>query len=179
MDKERVTRKISHEIKEFLTVFVFIAPFFFSFTAYAMNVARNLGHPYFHYGAALVNGFVLAKIVLTGERIGLGRRVEKAPLLVPTLYKSAVFTVLYLAFHTLETTVHAFIHGQHLASNLDMELIYGNVKIFSQATFIFLAFIPFFALREVRRVLGNDNFLYLFLRRRRPLDSDMPLRRTA
>ena len=177
MKKEKLTWKISHEIKEFLTVFLFLAPFFFSFTAYGMNVARNLGHPYFHYGAALVNAFVLAKIVLTGELIGLGRRVEKAPLLVPTLYKSAVFTVFYLAFHILETTVQAFIHGQHLASNPNIELIYGNAKILSQATFIFLAFIPFFALREVRRVLGNDNFLSLFLRRGQPLDSEIPLRR--
>jgi len=58
-----------------------------------------------------------------------------------------------------------------------MELIYGNANVLSQATFIFLAFIPFFALREVRRVLGNDNFLSLFLRRRQPLDSEIPLRR--
>ena len=179
MNRERLTRKISHELKEFLTIFVFLAPFFFSFTAYGMNVARNLGHPYFHYGAALVNAFVLARIVLTVELIGLGRRLEKAPLLVPTLYKSAVFTVLYLAFHILETTVHAFIHGEHLASNPKMELIYGNANVLSQATFIFLAFIPFFALREVRRVLGNDNFLSLFLRRGQPLDSEMPLRRVG
>jgi hypothetical protein len=177
MNKERLTRKISHQIKEFLTVFLFLAPFFFSFTAYGMYVARNLGHPYFHYGAALVNALVLSRIVMTGEQIGLGRRVEKTPLLVPTLYKSAVFTVFYLAFHILETTVHAFIHGQHLASSLYMELISGNGKILSQATFIFLAFIPFFALREVRRVLGNTNFRYLFLGRGQPLDSDMPLRR--
>jgi hypothetical protein len=60
-----------------------------------------------------------------------------------------------------------------------MELIYGNGKILSQATFIFLAFIPFFALREVRRVLGNDNFHHLFFDRGQPPDSDMPLRRIA
>jgi len=178
MNRERLTRKISHEIKEFLMVFVFLAPFFFSFTAYGMNVARNLGHPYFHYGAALVNAFVLAKIVLIGELIGLGRYFEKLPIVVPTLFKSAVFTVLYLTVHTLERIVDALIHGARLASSLNMELIYGNGKILSQATFIFLAFIPFFALREVRRVLGNDNFRHLFFDRGQPPDS-VPLRRIA
>ena len=94
MDKGKLTRKIGHEIKEFLTVFLFLAPFFFSFAAYGMYVARSLGHPYFQYGAALLNALVLAKIVLIGEQTGLGRRFEKLPLVVPTLFKSAVFTIL-------------------------------------------------------------------------------------
>ena len=179
MNKGKLTKKIGHEIKEFLTVFLFLAPLFFSFAAYGMYVARSVGHPYFQYGAALVNALALAKIVLIGELIGLGRYFEKLPLVVPTLYKSAVFTVLYLIFHTLESIVNAFIHGAHLASSLNMEMIYGNGKILSQATFIFLAFIPFFALREVRRVLGNDNFRHLFFDRGQPPDSDMPLRRIA
>ena len=179
MNKGKLTRKIGHEIKEFLTVFLFLAPFFLAFTAYGMNVARNLGHPYFHYGAAIVNALVLAKIVLIGELIGLGRYFEKLPLVVPTLFKSAVFTVLYLTVHTLERIVDALIHGARLASSLNMELIYGNGKILSQATFIFLAFIPFFALREVRRVMGNDHFRYLFFGRGQPPDSDIKLPRIA
>lgn len=43
MNKGKLTRKISHEIKEFLTVFLFLAPFFLSFAVYGMYVARNLG----------------------------------------------------------------------------------------------------------------------------------------
>jgi hypothetical protein len=175
MNKGKLTRKISHEIKEFLTVFLFLAPFFLSFAVYGMYVARNLGHPYFQYGAALVNALVLAKIVLIGEQTGLGRRFEKLPLVVPTLYKSAVSTMFYLAFRTLES----IIHGQHLGSGLNVEMIYGKGKMLSQATFIFLAFIPFFALREVRRVLGNDHFRYLFFGRGQPLDSDIKLPRIA
>lgn len=162
MKKQKLQRKVGHELREFLTVFLFLVPFLFSFTAYGIYVAQEFGASSFHYGIAVVNALVLSKVILIGEVAGLGRQLEKKPLLISTLYKSAVFTIFFLAFHILENILHGCIHGRPLAGALNAELVFGKAKLLSLTAVIFLAFIPFFALREIRRVLGDDQFRHLF-----------------
>lgn len=46
-------QKIAHEMSEYLTVFLLVAPFVLSFTAYRMYLEGELGERYLAFGMAL------------------------------------------------------------------------------------------------------------------------------
>lgn len=150
------------ELKEFLSVFVFVAPFFISFASYRIYVSGEHGNVYFDYGKALVNALVLSKVILLGELARLGKKSENKKLSISTCHKAALFTLFYLAFQAAEGVAHELLHGQKLIGAIDAEAAAGRGEFLFQGLIAFFAFIPFFALREARRVIGNEQFHQLF-----------------
>jgi hypothetical protein len=166
-------KRVAHEMYEFVVVFVLLAPFFVSFATFRMYVTHEFGNAFFAYGTALFNALVLAKIILIGELARLGKRSESEPLIVSTIYKSALFTVLYVAFHVLESAVHALWHGQTFLGAIYQAAVTRRGELVSIGLVLFFAFIPFFALRETRRVMGADKFLELFTKRQPPRSDEL------
>jgi hypothetical protein len=163
----KVKNRFVHELNEFLSAFIFIAPFVLSFATFRLYVSATPGPALFVYATALVNALVLAKIVLIEEWVRMGKRSEDKALMLSTIHKSFFFTLLFLAFHILEGAVHHLWHGQTLASSLDTELVKNKSELLGTGLVIFFGSMPFFALREVRRVIGIDAFRSLFFSRRR------------
>jgi hypothetical protein len=159
--KNSVKQRLAHEVKEFLVVFLFIAPFVFALASYRLYL-RPSESPLFAYGTAVVNAFAVAKIILTLDLARVGKSSEKKPLIVPTLHKSAVATLLYLAFRGVETMVRGLLQGQNFLAALDAAFIRERGEFVLLGLVTFLAALPFFALREMRRVLGLERFQVLF-----------------
>jgi hypothetical protein len=166
MDKRTIWQKIGHEFVELLNSSLFIAPLYLSFTAYRRLVTGEAGTAAVEYGMALVSSLILAKIVLIGEIVGLGKRFEKDPLIVPTVVKALLFTVLQLAFNLVEHTVRGLLHHEGFLRALRSAVTAERRELLTRAAIFFFAFIPFFALRELRRVLGEAHFRHLFGRKR-------------
>ena len=164
--------RVAHEMEEYLVVCLLLAPFFVSFVTFRMFLTGGSGNKFFAYGTALFNALVLGKIILIGELARLGKSSESKPLIVSTIYKSAVFTLLYLAFHILESTVRGLWHGQTFLAAIYEVAAARRGELVSLALVMFFAFIPFFALREMRRVVGADKFRDLFLTKGQPPRSD-------
>lgn len=160
-------KKGRHEMVELLTVLLFLAPFLLSFAIFRQYLEGASGKQPFSYGSALagalVNALVLSKVILVGEIAKVGKSSECKPLIVPTVHKAAMFTVFYLIVHILESTVRHVLHGQTLFSALYAVAV--PQELIAVAFVVFFAFIPFFALREIRRVTGVDEFRCLFLGR--------------
>lgn len=156
-----------HEIVELLTVLLFLAPFLVSFAIFRQYIEGACGKQPFSYGAALagalVNALVLSKVILIGEIAKVGKSSEGKPLVVPTIHKAAIFAIFYLIVHILEGTTRRLLHGQTLLGALHSIIVPGELMAVSLV--VFFAFIPFFALREIRRVTGTDEFRCLFLGR--------------
>ncbi len=184
MNRGKVKPKIARELTEYLLVFLFVAPFLLSFEAFRINLLHEPGNRLFEYGTALVNALVLSKMILIGELVGLGKRSEHKPLIVPTLHKAGSFTLLYMVFHVLERTIHGVVHGETFVGALRAAAVAAKGEVVTRAIMVFFAFIPFFALFETRRVMGEDGFRSLFLgsRETRPdpaRDSHTDARRPA
>lgn len=116
---------------------------------------------YFNYGFALLNALVVAKVILIGEYMHLGKKHESKPLLYSAIYKAFVFGLLVFAFHVVEELIKRLIHGESMA------VASREVRIddlLSRSLIIFCTFIPLFAFRELQRVMGEDYFRDLFLR---------------
>ncbi|HEY7390364.1 MAG TPA: hypothetical protein VH640_17745 [Bryobacteraceae bacterium] len=169
MDRNKAKQRIAHEITELLIVFLFVAPFFLSFEAYRIYLLHEPGNMLFEYGAALVSALALSKIILTGQLFGLGKRSEHQPLIISTVYKAGMFTLLYILFHVLERTIHGVVHGAPFLGALH-GAVARKGEVIARALAVFFAFIPFFALFETRRVMGEVRFLSIFLGRPRQSD---------
>ena len=58
-------------------------------------------------GFALLNAFALGKIVLIARAFHLGESYDDAPLIYPTLFKSALFSIVLACFKILEEALSA------------------------------------------------------------------------
>jgi hypothetical protein len=106
-----------------------------------------------NYAFSLINALIVAKIILGGEMMHLGRGAESRPLCQAILYKSLLFGVLVFVFHIVEEVVKRIIHHQPRGTvlhNLDMD------DLIARAIVIFAAFVPLFTIRELGRVLGEE-----------------------
>ena len=156
-------QKLAHEIREFLAVFLFLAPFFLAITNYRMYLQGNFSNPFLAYGLSLFNALVLSKIILIGELVHLGGRSSNRPLIFITVNKSAVFTIFYLMFHLLEEGVRGTLHGKGFLHAIQAEAFTSVGGLLARLLFVFFTFVPFFALMETRRAMGIDRFHELFL----------------
>jgi len=81
---------------------------------------------YVRYGLSVLEALVLAKVILIGDVLRLGRRFEDKPLIVPTLYKTVVFTLWVAAFsfleHTIEGLLRAIVGGAGTVDDVDGSL---------------------------------------------------------
>jgi hypothetical protein len=168
MDEPKLKRRITHELGEFVRVFLFLAPLFCAFATYRMAILNQFRGIYFAYGAALVNALLLSKIILLGEYLKLGKRHECKPLLYSTFYKSFVFTVFVAVFHVLESAVKGLLHGDGMASAFAELKDLGAAEVLARSLVMFCALLPFFALRETARAVGERKLEDFFLRSRAP-----------
>ena len=158
-------QKVVRELADYWTTFAFLALFLAAFTAYRRLVLAEYHISYFHFGFAMVEAIILAKIVLLGETMHLGRWVERRPLILPTLYKALVFSVWVGVFKLIEHTLAGLLDGKGLWSGWDAIKRQGADAFLAETLLVFSAFIPFFAFKEMGRVLGEGTIGALFFRK--------------
>lgn len=158
-------QKIKHELKEMLTLVIYLAFFFLSFALYDMLLLRQYHIETLTIAFALINALVITKVIMIGEYAKLGRRHENKALLISAIWKAFVFALLVLAFHIVEEVVKRMIHGADLtraSTNVRLEQFAGRAII------VFCIFVPLFAWREFRRVMGEEEFGNLVFGSRHP-----------
>jgi hypothetical protein len=160
--------KILHEFQEMLLISAFFGLFFFSFATYKMFLLHQFRSAQFVYVTALINTLVLAKVILLGDFVSVSRRMEHKPLIISAIYKAAFFALLVAAFHWVEEFVKEAIHSRDFTDTLRETLRATSWPLLGLTVICFCLFIPFFSLREVRRIMGDEEFYELFLRRTRP-----------
>lgn len=161
-------QKVVHETREFLGIFLFLTIFLEVFAAYRALLLREFQVEYVRYTAAVITALILAKIIMVGEYAGLGKKHENRPLILSTIYKAFVFGLLAVAFHVIEEVIRAVLHHKPLEEAFErLRTPSGQYEMLVRALVLFCAFVPFFAIREIRRVLGGQQLYDLFFRRKR------------
>jgi hypothetical protein len=155
-------QKAKHEAQEFFMISAYLGMFFCAMALYTMVVLRNYNASSFTFTFAIVNALVMAKVILLGEVGHLGRRGEARPLYQSVLSKAFLFALLVLVFHFIEEFIKGVFHGEEPGSAFQMTDFHMLV---ARSILIFFAFIPLFAFRELRRVLGEER-LYAILKTR-------------
>ena len=159
-------QKVLHELREYFKVFLYLAPWFCAFSAYRMLILGRFADVSFDFGTAVVNALILSKVILIGEFFHLGKRHENRPLIYSTIYKSILFSLLAAAFRIVELIIRGVFHGQRVIETLASIQGAEANELIGRTVVMFFAFLPFFALRETGRVLGEQRLADLFFKPR-------------
>jgi len=167
MNNRNLKAKILHGMATYWVYVVYLTLVFAAFTQYRRLILADVGIIYTDYWVALIKAIIFAKVIMVGDALKLGRGLDQKPLIVPTLVKTIVFTLLVSAFAFIEHAVRSLLKGTGLLNGLLDFLDKGSQEVLANALIVFAAFIPFFALRELGRVLGGEGRLMaLFFKRR-------------
>jgi hypothetical protein len=164
--KKNIKKKIVHEVTEYWINVVYLTLVFASFTQYRRLVLAAHDITYTNYWVAVIEALVLAKVVMIGDVLHLGRRLEHKPLIYSTLLKTVVFTIFVGAFTLIEHVIKGLWKGEAFVEQFGNFLGKGYHEVLAGCMVVFVAFIPFFAFRELGRVLGEGKIRTLFFRKR-------------
>jgi hypothetical protein len=169
--KSTFKQKATHELKDFAGISIYLAFFFCSVAAYSALLLNQFHVSYFVYGSALINALVIAKIILIGEYARLGKHHETKPLFQSAIYKAFLFSLLVFGFHIVEEVIKVLWHGESMVSAFHKVRI---DELLARTLIVFCTFIPLFAFRELRRVMGEEKFRDLFFRTGAEAETESP-----
>jgi len=155
-----------HEFREFIVIVLYLWLVFWLLLLYKSVILDEEHITYLAHGIALINAVVLGKFVLIARAFHLGDTAEDAPLIYPTLLKSALFSILLACCKILEDTAVGFFHGKSFSQSI-ADLGGGTLKgILTLSLILFVLLIPFFGFGELQRVFGEGRLGQIFLHRR-------------
>jgi hypothetical protein len=156
-------QRATHELKDYAIISVYLAVLFCAIVTYTMLLLRRYDDTSsLNYTFAIINALVIGKVILIGEMMRLGRHVETRPLYQSVLLKSVLFGLLVFLFHLLEEFIKRLIHHEPAGTvfhKLQLE------ELIARSIILLCTFIPLFAFRELRRVLGEEKLYALFFTR--------------
>jgi len=163
---EGIKEKVRHELIEYAVNVVYLTAVFAAFTIYRRLLLAAHDISYTNYGFALIEALILGKVIMIGGMLRLGGGLEDKPLIVPTLYKTAIFTIFCFFFTLAEHAIRGLVSGHGVAAGLAEYAAQGYPVILGNSMVVFVALIPFFAVKELGRVLGREKIGRLFFRTR-------------
>jgi hypothetical protein len=125
-------------------------------------VLRDVGIDVAPWGFAAVKAFILGKFMLIGHDIRLGERFAGRPLIYPTIYRSFVFLAFLFVLLAIEEAIAGALHGQTIAESAAAVLGKRLFEVLSTTLIMFLALLPYFAIRQLAAALGTDRLARLF-----------------
>ena len=167
MNKRNLKAGILHGMTKYWVYVIYLTLVFAAFTQYRRFILADVGITYTDYWVALIKAIIFAKVIMAGDALKLGHGLAQKPLIIPTLVKTIFFTLLVGAFTFVEHAVRGLWAGTGFLNGLMDVLDKGVHEVVANALVVFVAFIPFFALRELGRVVGGEGRLVaLFFKRR-------------
>jgi hypothetical protein len=158
--------KAIEEFKLFWVIALYLGVMLGAFAWYRRFVLSEAGINYFHYGASVISALILAKVILIGQALRLGRQFEASHLILSVLFKSAVFAVFVGVFALLEHLVEGLVHRESWDQIAHGLVRAGEGEIFARTVVALVTLIPFFAFWETDRVLGDHKLFNLFFHKR-------------
>ncbi|AWN43619.1 hypothetical protein [Methylobacterium durans] len=160
----RSGRWILAEAKRILGIFAYLWVVFGLLILHEHIVLSRHGVGYGFYGLAFLNAWILAKIMLVGESLDVLPLFRGRPLAYPIVTRSCVFAALLVCAYSLEEMAVALWRGKTLAESVPA-LGGGGIGGVASVTLIMaVALIPYFAFRELGRVLGRERLRTLLFR---------------
>lgn len=159
---------VYRHLKEFLAIAIYLWVVFGLLVMFKSVVLAEHHIPLAYHGFAVINALALAKVMFVAKKLHLGDRFDEAPLIYPTLFKSAVFTAVLACFKILEEIAIGLYHGQSFHQSIaELGGTWKAISIFTLLLFAIL--IPFVGYGELQRVLGEGKLGKIFFRPPTPL----------
>jgi hypothetical protein len=156
------TRTFGHKVKEravdeFKRFWLMALYLWVIFGLFVLNEAvtmRSQGINFTANGFAVINALVLAKVMLVAEDMNLGRWAPQSRLIHRIVFETVLFVLLFVCFHVIERLVVGLIKGQTGGASLPSFGGGGILGLICVALILFFSLMPYFAFRNIARVLG-------------------------
>jgi len=172
VDKATLKQKARQEMKDFLVISFYlwvvlgVMLLYKSIVLHAAHLTSQI--TVWEKGFAIINALALGKVALIARALHLGERFDDAPLIYPTLFKSAVFSILLGCFKILEAAAVGYFHHKTFQESIG-DLGGGTLQgILGLTIVLFVVLIPFFGYSELTRVMGEGRLQSLFFKSRPP-----------
>ena len=167
MQTNGLTEKVRSELIEYTLNVAYLTLVFTAFTQYRRFLLAEYSITYTNYWLALIGALILGKVIMIGSVFRLGRWLEDRPLIVPTIYKATLFCAFVLVLRVVEYAIRGLLHGDRLTAALgEFFAQKGLDEVLANLLVVLVALIPFFAVKELGRVLGRERVAALFFRSR-------------
>ncbi|GEP03419.1 hypothetical protein [Methylobacterium oxalidis] len=168
------TRRAINEAERYLWFALYLIVVLGTLILFSLNIYVRIDHDVPHYSShhfyvlGLINALVFAKIMLLAEAVGvgsllIGRRLEAGRLVTVILYRVSAFTVVLVAAYMVEAVLEGAWHGKTVGQVLP-EVAGGPAGLVSLAWILLVALTPYFAYRELGRVLGHTRLRTILLK---------------
>lgn len=125
-------------------------------------VLRGAGIDYAIWGIAAVKAVLLAKFMLVGHALHVGKKFRDKPLIWPTLYRALAFLVVLLILTTLEELIVGVIHRRAVADSLSDVVGPTFLQGIAVCLIMFLILVPYSAFTCLGDTLGERELFRLF-----------------
>ena len=163
--RQGLKQRVFLELKEGLIITLYLWAVFGLLVLHKSMILAEHNIDFAYNGLALINALALAKVMLVARKLDLSTRMKEAPLIYPTLFKSAFFAAVLACFKILEgAAIGLYRHQSFRQSN--SELGGGTWQgILTLALLVFVMLIPFVGFGELTRVMGEGKLEKLFFHR--------------
>ncbi|WP_336490259.1 hypothetical protein [Methylobacterium nigriterrae] len=166
----RIGRRLTEEAPRIAGIFAYLWIVFGLFIFHEHIVLSRHGMGYGFYGLAFINAWILAKIMLVAESLDVRPHFQGRPLVYPILARSCAFAVLLVCAYALEEMGLGLWRGKTLANSVPAVGGGGLRGLASVILIMAVALIPYFAFRELGRVLGRERLRTLLFRNGAAID---------
>jgi hypothetical protein len=164
--RRTLKEKAIDEFRRFFVIFLYLWVVFGLLSIHKSIVLSQHHLDTEEHAFAIINAFVLAKVLLIGEDFKLGARFGHKPLIYPILYKSFVFSVVLIGFHIIESAAVGLWHGHTIAESLPPFLGWNPRGLLAVGIMCFVLLLPFFGFRVIAQVIGRNEMKALLLKPR-------------
>ena len=155
-------QKAIEQLKKFLVIAVYLWLIFGLLTLYKSVILGEHHIDFAFHGFALINALALGKVMLVARDLHVGEQFDNAPLIYPTLLKSALYTVVLACFKILEAAAVGLYRGESFSESI-AHLGGGTLQaILTYTLLLFVVLIPFVGFGELQRVLGEGKLKQIF-----------------
>lgn len=160
--KTAIVHRLRHAAVEYAIICAYLYVCFGAILLLKVSVLKDAGLGAMPWGFAVIKALIVGKFMLLGHDIRLGERFTSRPLIYPTLYRSAVFIVFLFVLLALEEVAVGALHGQTIARSVAAVAGGKFFEILATTLIMFLALVPYFAIRQLADVLGARRLFRLF-----------------
>jgi hypothetical protein len=169
---DQTSHKAAHkaitEAKELAALTLYLYVCVGAVVLFKYTTLREAGVGFEAWGIAAIKSLLLAKFMLVGRAIHLGKRFEGQPLIWPTVYHALMFLILLLILTTVEELLVGLLHHRPVAESLTHVAGSTFLQVFSVCFIMFLILIPYSAFVSLGKVLGEREVIRLFFISRSP-----------
>jgi hypothetical protein len=161
--KAPLHQRAMHELRELLFITLYLYITLGAVILMKTAVLHTQGVEFTPWGVAIVKAVVLAKFMLLGEAMKIGRRTTAGPLIWPTLRKAFGLLVLLIIMTIIEEAVVGLFHHRSIAASLGELFGPRLAETLAGYLIMLLVLLPYCAFRVLEEALGEGTLTRMFL----------------